>query len=108
MGESFGTLSFFSLPHRHSFSGLSPNLTLERQFAYNGDKPVFLKSYYNKAGGLTRQDPDWAIKNFYQKLVDRGYNHHMSSGQTAPNPVTLTLSDMMWDRMCASDLERSI
>lgn len=33
-----------------------------------------------QAGGLTRQDPDWAIANFYQKLVDHGYNHHMSSG----------------------------
>jgi len=49
-------------------------------FAYNGVTPVFLKSYYNKAGGLTRQDPTWAIANFYQKLVDHGYNHHMSSG----------------------------
>jgi hypothetical protein len=56
-------------------------------FAYNGETPVFLKSFYNKAGGFTRQDPKWGAENFYQKLVDRGYNHHMSSGKSGTPAV---------------------
>jgi hypothetical protein len=51
-----------------------------RWFSYGGDKPVFIKSYYVKAGGITRQPIDWVSKNVYQKMVDHGYNHHMSSG----------------------------
>jgi hypothetical protein len=61
-------------------------------FAYNGDTPVFLKSFYNKAGGLIRQDPSWAGSNFYSKIVDRGYNHHMSSGFMPVLPLTA-----LWD-----------
>ena len=49
-------------------------------FAYEGKTPVFLKSYYNKAGGSQRQDAEWFDKNFYTKLAERGYNHHMASG----------------------------
>ena len=49
-------------------------------FAYNGNIPVFIKSYYVKAGGITRQPIEWVKKNLYQKMADRGYNHHMSSG----------------------------
>ena len=50
------------------------------RFAYNGKTPVFIKSYYVKAGGVTRQPIDFVGKHLYQKMVDRGYNHHMSSG----------------------------
>ena len=63
-----------------------------RWFAYNGDMPVFIKSYYNKAGGLTRQQPAWAAANFYSKLTSRGYNHHMSSGFMPVLPLTA-----LWD-----------
>ena len=60
---------------------LGPYKANPRWFAYNGDTPVFIKSYYNKAGGFTRQDPHWAAEHFYSKIfVERGYNHHMSSG----------------------------
>ncbi len=44
-------------------------------FAYNGSDPVFLKSYYVGAGGFAGVPIDWAAKNVYGKLVDRGYNH---------------------------------
>lgn len=44
-------------------------------FAYDGTDPVFLKSYYVGAGGITGVPIDWAAANVYQKIVDRGYNH---------------------------------
>ena len=46
-----------------------------RWFAYNGTDPVFLKSYYVGAGGLTGVPIDWTAQNIYSKLVSRGYNH---------------------------------
>jgi hypothetical protein len=49
-------------------------------FAYHDGTPKFIKSYYNKAGGLTRQDAAWTVEHFYSKIVARGYNHHMNSG----------------------------
>ena len=63
-----------------------------RWFSYGGDKPVFIKSYYVKAGGITRQPIDWVSKNVYQKMVDHGYNHHMSSGFLPVLPL-----DAAWD-----------
>ena len=59
-----------------------------RWFSYGGDAPVFIKSYYVKAGGITRQPVDWVAKNVYQKMIDRGYNHHMSSGFLPVLPLT--------------------
>jgi len=44
-------------------------------FAYNGTDPVFLKSYYIGSGGFAGVPIDWAAKNVYGKLIDRGYNH---------------------------------
>jgi hypothetical protein len=43
--------------------------------AYNGDSPVFLKSYYIIEGGFLGIPLDWAVANVYRKLIDRGYNH---------------------------------
>ena len=57
-------------------------------FAYNSKTPVFIKSYYVKAGGVTRQPIDWVRENLYQKMVDHGYNHHMSSGVLPVLPLT--------------------
>lgn len=51
-----------------------------RWFAYNGVTPVHLKSFYNKAGGLIRQNVSWAAEHYYDKFIGKGYNHHMSSG----------------------------
>ena len=44
-------------------------------FAYNGDAPVFLKSYYIITGGFTGVPIEWAAPNVYAKLAQRGYNH---------------------------------
>jgi hypothetical protein len=33
-----------------------------------------------KAGGSQRQDVDFFKQHFYNKLAERGYNHHMASG----------------------------
>ena len=39
---------------------------------------VFIKSYYVKAGGITRQPIDWVSKNVYQKMVDHGRKRFLS------------------------------
>lgn len=44
-------------------------------FAYNGDEPVWLKSYYETGHGSIAQDFDWVTDNVFQPLVDHGYNH---------------------------------
>ena len=69
-------------------------------FAYEGEKPVFLKSYYNKAGGSQRQDPTWFDKKFYAKLAARGYNHHMASGFLPVLPLSA-----LWDGVPFSDAD---
>ncbi len=46
-----------------------------RWFAYNGDEPVWLKSYYETGHGSIAQPFDWVAANVYQPLLDRGYNH---------------------------------
>ena len=46
-----------------------------RWFAYNGDEPVLLKSYYETGHGSIAQPFDWITENVYQPLIDRGYNH---------------------------------
>eukprot|EP01043_Picozoa_sp_COSAG02_P056359 COSAG02_NODE_6673_length_3424_cov_4.259994_1_plen_564_part_00 len=61
-------------------------------FAYSDGTPKFIKSYYNKAGGLTRQDSAWTVEHFYSKLVARGYNHHMNSGFLPVLPLSA-----LWD-----------
>jgi hypothetical protein len=78
-------------------TGQSPGVMMPlkanpRWFSYGGDKPTFIKSYYIKAGGITRQPIGWVSKNVYQKMVDRGYNHHMSSGFMPVLPLNAT-----WD-----------
>ena len=57
-------------------------------FSYNGMSPVFLKRYYNKAGGAQRQEASWFEEKFYAKLAKLGYNHHMASGFLPVLPLT--------------------
>lgn len=54
---------------------LRPYSANPRWFAYDGSKPMFLKSYYVGAGGFAGVPIEWAVPNVYQKLVNRGYNH---------------------------------
>ena len=77
---------------------LQPYATNPRWFSYNGDRPVFLKSYYNKAGGSQRQSARWFDTNFYSKLAARGVNHHMASGFLPVLPLTA-----LWDGAPFSD-----
>jgi hypothetical protein len=72
-------------------------------FAYNGDTPTFIKSYYNKAGGSQRQDPQWFDKVLYTEMVKRGYNHHMASGFMPVLPLTA-----LWDGAPFSDGPKAI
>jgi hypothetical protein len=44
-------------------------------FAYNGNEPVFIKSYYETGHGAIAQPFDWIVTNVYQPMLDRGYNH---------------------------------
>jgi hypothetical protein len=67
-------------------------------FSYNGDRPVFLKSYYNKAGGSQRQRASWFDGAFYRKLAKRHYNHHMASGFLPVLPLSA-----LWDGAPFSD-----
>ncbi|MCA9239080.1 MAG: DUF5060 domain-containing protein [Planctomycetales bacterium] len=43
--------------------------------AYNGNEPVWLKSYYETGHGSIAQPFGWVTENVYQPLLDRGYNH---------------------------------
>lgn len=54
---------------------LAPYAANPRWLAYGGKDPVFLKSYYVGAGGITGVPIDWAVQNIYSKLAARGYNH---------------------------------
>eukprot|EP00947_MAST-08B_sp_MAST-8B-sp1_P004362 g4362.t1 len=77
---------------------MQPYRANPRWFSYGGDTPAFIKSYYVKAGGITRQPIDWVAKNVYQKMVDRGYNHHMSSGFLPVLPLRA-----LWDGQPLTD-----
>lgn len=77
---------------------LQPYKANPHWFAYNGEKPTFIKSYYNKAGGSQRQDPAWFEEALYSKMVNRGYNHHMASGFLPVLPLTA-----LWDGAPFSD-----
>lgn len=46
-----------------------------RWFAYNGNEPVWIKSYYETGHASIAQPFDWIAANVYQPLLDRGYNH---------------------------------
>ena len=46
-----------------------------RWLAYNGNEPVWLKSYYESGHGSIAQPLDWITENVYQPMIDRGYNH---------------------------------
>ncbi|MGF7140602.1 pectate lyase [Roseimarinus sediminis] len=72
-------------------------------FAYNGNEPVYLKSYYETGHGSLGQDFDWLTKNVYQKLLDNDYNHLQVNWllslccfgqyyQDGPEPETLDLA----------------
>ena len=87
-GSMRGTGEFDCVLEGRSPGIMMPLKTNPRWFSYGGDTPVFIKSYYVKAGGITRQPIDWVSKNVYQKMVDRGYNHHMSSGFLPVLPLT--------------------
>jgi hypothetical protein len=54
---------------------LKPYAKNPRWFAYNGTDPVYLKSYYESGHGSVAQPLDWLVKNVYQPILDRGYNH---------------------------------
>lgn len=73
-----------------------------RWFAYNGEEPVWLRSYYETGHGSIGQDLDWIVEHVYQPLYDRGYNHLQANwllslccfGQyylDGPEPETLDL-----------------
>jgi hypothetical protein len=42
--------------------------------AHQGVKPILLKSFYSKAGGLIRQNASWAAEHYYAKSLARGYD----------------------------------
>ncbi|WP_347838424.1 DUF5060 domain-containing protein [uncultured Draconibacterium sp.] len=44
-------------------------------FAYNGTRPVWLKSYYETGHGSLGQDFEWVKQNVYWPLINNGYNH---------------------------------
>ncbi len=44
-------------------------------FAYNGNNPVWLKSYYETGHGSLGQDFEWIKENVYLPLKEAGYNH---------------------------------
>lgn len=46
-----------------------------RWFAYNGDEPVWLKSYYETGHGSLAQPFEWITKNVYLPMINQGYNH---------------------------------
>lgn len=75
-----GEGTFECVPENASPGVLRPYRKNPHWFAYNGETPVFLKSYYNKAGGSQRQGVGFFKQNFYSKLAARQYNHHMASG----------------------------
>lgn len=54
---------------------LRPYKENPRWFAYNGNDPVWLKSYYESGHGAIAQPFDWITENVYQPMLDRGYNH---------------------------------
>lgn len=82
---------------------LRPYKENPRWFAYNGTKPVWIKSYYETGHGSISQPFDWISSNVYQPLLDRGYNHLQVNwllslccfGQyytDGPEPATLDLA----------------
>ncbi len=46
-----------------------------RWFAYNGNEPVFLKSYNVSNSAFSAMPLEWAIRHVYGKILERGYNH---------------------------------
>ncbi len=54
---------------------LQPYKSNPHWFAYNGDEPVWLKSYYETGHGSIAQDFDWVSTHVFQPLIDNGYNH---------------------------------
>lgn len=49
-------------------------------FAYNGAKPVFLRSYHMRPYAVLTQPIGWVGPHVYQKLIDAGYNHLQFGG----------------------------
>ena len=122
-GSLSGKGSFECIQKGASPGVLRPYPSNPHWFAYNGERPVFLKSYCgfppppppgpppppssplcptsradNKAGGSQRQDPAWFAEHFYSKLAARGYNHHMASGFLPVLPLSA-----LWDGAPFSD-----
>ena len=46
-----------------------------RWFAYNGNEPVFIKSYNISAGGFPAAPLEWTVAHVYRKFLEKGYNH---------------------------------
>jgi len=67
-GSLAGKGSFACVAAGASPGVLRPYAANPHWFSYNGDTLVFLKSYYNKAGGSQRQSRSWFDTNFYRKL----------------------------------------
>ena len=102
-GSAAGKGSFQCIAAGASPGVLQPYTENPHWFAYNGDTPVFIKSYYNKAGGSQRQDPEWFEEALYNKMVKRKYNHHMASGFLPVLPLTA-----LWDGAPFSDGPKAI
>lgn len=97
-GSQAGKGSFKCVATGASPGVLRPYAANPHWFSYNGDKPVFIKSYYNKAGGSVKQSASWFDEHFYSKLAKRGVNHHMGSGFLPVLPLTA-----LWDGNVFSD-----
>lgn len=98
-----GKGSFQCIKDNDSPGPLAPYEKNPHWFAYNGKKPVWLKSYYETGHGSIAQDFEWIKNNVYDPLIDNGYNHLQVNwllslccfGQyylDGPQPETLDLS----------------
>ncbi|BAU47402.1 hypothetical protein SVA_0823 [Sulfurifustis variabilis] len=74
-GTTGGSGTFDAVTARAGRGLLQPYEGNPRWLAYGGKNPVFLKSYYIGAGGITGVPIDWAADRIYSKISARGYNH---------------------------------
>lgn len=103
-GGAGGSGRFTAVRHRAGPGVLRAYRRNPRWFAYEGTRPVFLRSYYIGAGGFLATDIDWAIRHVYTKLIARGYNHVQLNllpiGWTEQRPADARdhLPAPLWDR----------
>ena len=70
-GSKSGDGQFECIANGSSPGILKPYSRNPHWFAYQGKQLVFLKSYYNKAGGALRQDAGWVHRHLYSKMNAR-------------------------------------